>query len=296
MRFSSRADCSRLGVTSMILALPCVLVVMTPACDPVNERACAPSESMAMATSALEIRSPAVSSMSISRAGGAGHTCLARSSRSSVVSPIAETTTTTSWPAFLVSTMRSATRRIRSASATEDPPYFCTTSATVRLSELIWQGLEGPIKDKGSVHQVFPSRPAARPRVPDVAWITVTDRRAGAERPGNQAGRAGAERPGNQAGRAGAERPGNQAGRAGAERPGNQAGRHADTSVPIHPHLAARWSPRVFDSDAVVTREQVAALLEAARWGATWGDRQPVRFVVGLRGDETFEALAATLK
>src|SRR6478752_1796970 len=32
MRFSSRADCSRLGVTSMILALPCVLVVMTPAC------------------------------------------------------------------------------------------------------------------------------------------------------------------------------------------------------------------------------------------------------------------------
>jgi nitroreductase len=66
--------------------------------------------------------------------------------------------------------------------------------------------------------------------------------------------------------------------------------------VPIHPHLAARWSPRVFDSDAAVTREQVAALLEAARWGATWGDRQPVRFVVGLRGDETFEALAATLK
>ena len=66
--------------------------------------------------------------------------------------------------------------------------------------------------------------------------------------------------------------------------------------MPIHPHLAARWSPRVFDPDAAVTREQVAALLEAARWGATWGDRQPVRFVVGLRGDETFEALAATLK
>jgi len=52
----------------------------------------------------------------------------------SVVSPIAETTTTTSLPCFLASTMRSATRRIRSASATEDPPYFCTTSATVVLS------------------------------------------------------------------------------------------------------------------------------------------------------------------
>lgn len=66
--------------------------------------------------------------------------------------------------------------------------------------------------------------------------------------------------------------------------------------MPIHPHLAARWSPRVFDPAAVVTGEQVAALLEAARWGATWGDRQPVRFVVGLRDDETFAALAATLK
>jgi hypothetical protein len=31
--------------------------------------------------------------------------------------------------------MRSATRRIRSASATEDPPYFCTTSATDILSK-----------------------------------------------------------------------------------------------------------------------------------------------------------------
>ena len=120
----------------MILALPWVPVVMTPACDPVNDRAWAPRDSMAMATSALEIRSPAVSSMSNSRGGGAGQTCRARSSRSSVVSPIADTTTTTSLPARLVSTMRSATRRMRSASATDDPPYFCTTSATVVLSGL----------------------------------------------------------------------------------------------------------------------------------------------------------------
>ena len=83
-----------------------------------------------MASSAMEIRSPAVSSMSSSRPGGSGLTWLARSSSSSVVSPIAETTTTTSSPALRAATMRSATRLIRSASATEDPPYFCTTSAT----------------------------------------------------------------------------------------------------------------------------------------------------------------------
>ena len=51
---------------------------------------------MAMATRALEMRSPAVSSMSSSRPGGTGETDAARSSSSSVVSPIAEQTTTTS--------------------------------------------------------------------------------------------------------------------------------------------------------------------------------------------------------
>ena len=72
--------------------------------------------------------------------------------------------------------------------------------------------------------------------------------------------------------------------------------RLADTRVPIHEPIAARWSPRAFDAEATVTLEQLTALLEAARWAATWGHRQPVRFVVGLRGDATFDALAATLK
>lgn len=52
----------------------------------------------------------------------------------------------------------------------------------------------------------------------------------------------------------------------------------------------------MFDPNAVVTGPEVTALLEAARWSATWGGRQPVRFVVGVRGDDTFAALAATLK
>lgn len=75
-----------------------------------------------------------------------------------------------------------------------------------------------------------------------------------------------------------------------------QHDRQAETSVPIHPPLAARWSPRVFDPSAEVSADQLIALLEAARWSATWGDRQPVRFVVGVRGDDTFVAIAETLK
>ena len=96
----------RPGVTSMILALPWASSVMTPAWLPVNDSASWPRLAIAIASTAMEMRSPAVSSMSSSRAGGSGDTCCARSIRSSVESPIAETTTTTWFPAFLVSTMR----------------------------------------------------------------------------------------------------------------------------------------------------------------------------------------------
>lgn len=86
------------------------------------------------------------------------------------------------------------------------------------------------------------------------------------------------------------------------ELPGNLAAmpeqptdRLAATSVPVHPPIAQRWSPRAFDPDHTITTEQVTAMLEAARWAATWGGRQPVRFVVGLKSDQTFDTLAGLL-
>ncbi|MDY6996980.1 MAG: nitroreductase family protein [Actinomycetota bacterium] len=74
------------------------------------------------------------------------------------------------------------------------------------------------------------------------------------------------------------------------------ADRLADTSVGVHPSIAARWSPRSFDPAAELGEEQLMALLEAARWAPTWGRRQPVRFVVGSRGDEVFATLAGLLR
>jgi nitroreductase len=71
--------------------------------------------------------------------------------------------------------------------------------------------------------------------------------------------------------------------------------RQADTQVPLHPPIAQRWSPRVFDPQAEIATGQITALLEAARWAATWGGRQPVRFIVGLRGDGTFVKLTELL-
>jgi len=72
--------------------------------------------------------------------------------------------------------------------------------------------------------------------------------------------------------------------------------RRAQTRVAIHQPIADRWSPRAFDPDAALTGEQVTALLESARWAASWGGRQPVRFVVGVRGDDTFATLTGLLR
>lgn len=71
--------------------------------------------------------------------------------------------------------------------------------------------------------------------------------------------------------------------------------RRATTAVPIHPPIADRWSPRAFDPSAELDSEDLTGLLEAARWAATWGGRQPVRFIVGARPGETFDTLAGLL-
>lgn len=71
--------------------------------------------------------------------------------------------------------------------------------------------------------------------------------------------------------------------------------RLAQTSVPVHELIARRWSPRAFDPEAVLEPAALAAVLEAARWASSWGGSQPARFVVGRRGDATFEGLVETL-
>jgi nitroreductase len=58
--------------------------------------------------------------------------------------------------------------------------------------------------------------------------------------------------------------------------------RTAPTAHPINALLAARWSPRSF-TEAPVTAEQTASLLEAARWSASCFNDQPWHFVVARR-------------
>src|SRR5947207_1914774 len=101
--------------------------VTLPACEPVSEIASAPRSWIAIAASAHEIRSPTEISMSSSRGFGCGETSYARRTRSSVESPIAESTATTRLPAARASTSRRATSLILPGSATEVPPNFITS-------------------------------------------------------------------------------------------------------------------------------------------------------------------------
>lgn len=54
----------------------------------------------------------------------------------------------------------------------------------------------------------------------------------------------------------------------------------APIATPIHELLAARWSPRAFDAGRTVTRSQVLAMTEAARWAPACFGEEPWRFLV----------------
>lgn len=71
--------------------------------------------------------------------------------------------------------------------------------------------------------------------------------------------------------------------------------RTCPSDVPLHPLIAERWSPRAFDPARAVADIQLVAVLEAARWAPSVGNRQPWRFMVGRRGGETFDAIFQTL-
>ena len=69
----------------------------------------------------------------------------------------------------------------------------------------------------------------------------------------------------------------------------------ASTTVPVHPLLAERWSPRGFDRSHELGDPALTALLEAARWAPSSQNSQPWRFLVTRRGEDAHDRLFATL-
>jgi nitroreductase len=71
--------------------------------------------------------------------------------------------------------------------------------------------------------------------------------------------------------------------------------KQAVTSVPVHPTIAHRWSPRALDPTVRISAERLRALLEAARWAPSFGNTQPARYLVGRRGEPAFDKIFGVL-
>jgi nitroreductase len=65
----------------------------------------------------------------------------------------------------------------------------------------------------------------------------------------------------------------------------------APTDLELHPLLVNRWSPRALDVQDAISNEDLYAILEAARLAPSAFNEQPWRFIVGKRGEDTFNEI-----
>ena len=70
--------------------------------------------------------------------------------------------------------------------------------------------------------------------------------------------------------------------------------KEAKTNYDIHPLLAKRWSPRAF-SEKPVEKEKLQRIFEAARWSPSASNEQPWAFIIGEKGDKTYDNVMTTL-
>ncbi len=66
--------------------------------------------------------------------------------------------------------------------------------------------------------------------------------------------------------------------------------KHAPDVYGVQDLILRRWSPRAF-SDKEVSAQELKTLFEAARWAFSSSNEQPWRFLVGRRGDETYQKI-----
>jgi nitroreductase len=66
--------------------------------------------------------------------------------------------------------------------------------------------------------------------------------------------------------------------------------KHAPDVAGVEDLIRRRWSPRAY-ADKEVPVAELKRLFEAARWAASSSNEQPWRFLVGRRGDQTYEKI-----
>ena len=59
-----------------------------------------------------------------------------------------------------------------------------------------------------------------------------------------------------------------------------------ETSAPLTPRLASRWSPRSYDETHEISDPEILSILEAGRWAPSSNNGQPWRFSVAKRGSD----------
>jgi nitroreductase len=70
--------------------------------------------------------------------------------------------------------------------------------------------------------------------------------------------------------------------------------REANTNYDINPLLKKRWSPRAF-SEKPIENKKLQRMFEAARWSPSASNEQPWAFIIGQKGDETYNNIMSTL-
>lgn len=68
----------------------------------------------------------------------------------------------------------------------------------------------------------------------------------------------------------------------------------ASNEYPIHDLLRKRWSPRAFENQ-FIQPDVVRSLFEAGRWSPSASNIQPWYYILGLKGDETYQFIKETL-
>jgi nitroreductase len=66
--------------------------------------------------------------------------------------------------------------------------------------------------------------------------------------------------------------------------------KHAPEAHGVDDLIRRRWSPRTY-ADKEIPAAELKKLFEAARWAASSSNEQPWRFLVGRRGDETYQKI-----
>jgi nitroreductase len=73
-----------------------------------------------------------------------------------------------------------------------------------------------------------------------------------------------------------------------------EALKHGPTDSGVEEIILKRWSPRSFE-DKPVSSADLAKVFTAAGWAASSSNEQPWRFLVGRKGDETYQRILSTL-